>query len=185
VPCRTPGTFSTQFQTAMVASFFTRSLDQWHGQAITIIRQAVRFADANPQAFGDAKARRRRKRRRSGDQTPPQNNLNVPYRSFLPGPGRDQLPISQVANAATRGVNRVSELGEPVNKDQEDPNGEMVEEQLVGTLPECPPGMTYQLEREPTGEINVVLVPDDSNGPTTHDRTFRTRIFREEKKTRC
>ena len=60
----------------------------------------------------------------------------------------------------------------------EDPDGEMVEEELVGTLPECPPGMRYVLEREPTGEINVVLVPDDGEGDTlsTHDRTFRHRL---------
>jgi len=87
--------------------------------------------------------------------------------------GRDQ---AGVVNAATRGVNRLAEVGEEVNRD-EDPDGAMEEEELVGTLEEPPQGMTYKLEREPDGTIAVVLVADNSDPDlNTNDRTYRHRV---------
>jgi len=62
-------------------------------------------------------------------------------------------------------------------RDQEDPDGEMVEEQLVGQLPEPPENSRYVLERESDGSIVIVLVSDDhDDNLNTNDRTYRHRV---------
>lgn len=158
-------------------------------------------------------------RRGTRDQTPPQNNLGIPWRAKGSPPTRDEeaddtppldtdlLRLARNANGDPTILQQIYAEQEERNKrrqpangsngfdrmyrgrdqqlpddnssqgeepEEEDPNGEMVEERLVGQLPEPDEGFTYVLEREPDGSINVVMVPD-TNGSDMHtnDRAYR------------
>jgi hypothetical protein len=107
--------------------------------------------------------------------------------------GRDQGPSpTRAVQAVTRDVNRLSEVGEEVDRDEqlpddyegpdfeqdqehEEPDGDETV-QVIGTLEPPPDGYTYNAYKEDDGSVTVVLEPDTGDAPNTNDRMYRHRI---------
>jgi hypothetical protein len=83
---------------------------------------------------------------------------------------RRQQPNGDRRRARDQQLPDLDQLGE--GEEEEPDESDMVEEQLVGTLPEPPEGKTYSLEREPDGSINVVLVDDVDDSIHVNDRAY-------------
>jgi hypothetical protein len=89
---------------------------------------------------------------------------------------RDQGPSpTKVVKGITSGVNRVSEFGGEVNRDEQLPHAESDGDegvQVLGTLPPLEPGLTYSLYQE-GDEVVLVSEPDDGDPPNTNDRMMK------------